>query len=145
MCQSVSLLGTAVADVTPSHSPTLQTLRALVPFLAYASSSSRRSPVTPPSLICTLWSHVISSSSPLSAFILFSVCSYSLILEPIDLQSEWPSGARVGILQRDLGACKPRGAEGRVWAERLSGKVGAIMHADWTPVLQVLRLNHSDY
>lgn len=154
MCQSVSLLSTAVGDVTPMHSPTLQTLHALIPFFlltppAVALSLSCHPP-TP-----TLSSSLIPSSAPLSAFP-SPHCSHSLILEPIDLQSEWANGARVDILQCDLGACKMRGESGgkrrrgwsvreKVWKEEglskesktqmmyesLSGKLGAKMHTDW--------------
>lgn len=112
-----------------------------------------RSPVTPPPP--TLSSSLIPSSAPLSAFP-SPHCSHSLILEPIDLQSEWANGARVDILQCDLGACKMRGESGgkrrrgwsvreKVWKEEglskesktqmmyesLSGKLGAKMHTDW--------------
>lgn len=49
MCQSVQVLGTAVGDVTPMRSPTLQTLHAPIAFPAHASShGSFITPFLPP-------------------------------------------------------------------------------------------------
>lgn len=100
------------ADFTRSHG--LSCLR-LQPSLC-------RSPVTPlhPS------SSLIPSSAPLSAFP-SPRCPHSLILEPIDLQSEWANRARADILQCDLGACKTRGEGGKkvgVWEIKYGKRKG---------------------
>lgn len=97
MCQSVQVLGTAVGDVTPMRSPTLQTLHAPVAFLAHASS--RHSFVTP-SLPPSLQPHLIPCSASVSAFHPSPNCSRLLILEPIDLQHGCVNRGIVDILQR---------------------------------------------
>lgn len=87
-------------------------------FLAYASS--RRSvallSLPPPPPHPSIFLHSLVSYH---VFFRFPVCRppflaalIHLILEPIDLQSEWASRPRVDSLQCDLGACEPSGEGG---------------------------------
>lgn len=131
MCQSVSLLSTAVGDVTPVHSPTLQTLHHLIVLSCLRLQPSLcRSPVTttPPSS-----SSLISSLLPLPCLPLLLLTGLTpWYLRPLicslngPTETEWISCSVTLECERESmeRGRTERGSQNDVW-ESLLGKWGA--------------------
>lgn len=135
MCQSVSLLGTAVGDVTPVHSPTLQTLHALIAFPAHASSRHSvallsPTPLPPPSLVS---SHALFRSHvclPLSSLLSFTdtwahwFAAWMVQRSLSGYPAVWPWSVQARRrLECERGSME-RGSKAQMMYESLSGKMG---------------------